>query len=175
MARPSESERRRIEARKKANARLRDTEAERKKQADARVQQIISTALAQPRARDTLPDMHDLIERLWSAYDLAMASGQAKSAVDAVMAVGKLTGLLIDRSQSAIAVAGQIGVSGIGSQKFENIEEIVEDVRERLGERTAQMFLKTMEVMKRVFDEDRDATDDEIRQIRNGGANGVEQ
>src|SRR6266850_3491003 len=147
MPRPSPSDRRKIEARRKANARIRDTEAERKKQMDARVQSIISTALDHPRARDTLPDMHDLVERLWSAYDLAMATNQAKSAVDAVMAVGKLTGLLIDRSQSAIAVAGQISVGGAGSGKFETIGDLVEDLRENYGERTAQKFIVGIKAM----------------------------
>jgi hypothetical protein len=175
MPRPSPSERRRIEARKKANEKIRLDAAAHEERVKLQVEQIISGTLARTRGREaTLPDLPELLERLEEARLLAMASGQANAAVAATMAEAKLCGFVIDKSQSAVAIAGQIAVGGIGSQKFESIEDIVEDMREHLGDRAAQKFLKTMEVARRVYDEDRDATDDEIRQIRNGGANGVE-
>jgi DnaJ-domain-containing protein 1 len=171
VPRPSPNEKRKIEARRRANERLRNTEAERKKLADVRVQQTISNALDHPRARDTLPDMHDLIERLWSAYDLAMATNQATSAINAVMAVGKLTGLLIDRS--AVAVAGAVSV-GIGSRKEpQTIEEIVEDLRENIGDRTAQRFIEMLRGMGMYDNNGDDAEVIEARRLGNGDANGA--
>src|SRR5258708_7843579 len=130
MPRPSPNERRRIEARRKANEKLRLDAAAHDERVKLQVEKIVKGALGRPRTRDTMPDLHELIERLWSAYDLAMASGQAKSAVDAVMAVGKLTGLLIDRS--AVAVGDLRGVR--------TKEEILAALQEHIGEGPTRRF-----------------------------------
>jgi hypothetical protein len=171
MPRPSPNERRKIEARRKANAQIRDTEAERKKQMDARVQSIISAALDRPRSRELLPDLHSLLEKLESAYDLAMATNQANSAIAATMAMGRLLGLVIDKS--AVAVAGQVSVFGAGSRKEpQTIEDLVDDIRETLGPRATQRFIEGLKVMGVEFDDDDNVI--EGRRIGNGDANGVD-
>src|SRR5215813_6156435 len=102
MPRPSPSDRRKIEARRKANAKLRDDAAEREKRVAAQVEKIVSGALVRSRGCEALPDVPELIQQLEEARLLAMASGQAKAAVDAVMAQGRLLGLVVDRSAVAV-------------------------------------------------------------------------
>jgi hypothetical protein len=164
MPRPSDRDRKRIEANRKANAARRDDEAKREKQAAARVQKIISNALDRPRTREMLPDLHSLIEKLESAYDLAMASGQAKSAVDATMAMGRLLGLVVDKS--AIAV----GDFRMGKTK----EEILNDLQESIGEGPTRRFMDFIESERRRY-RGGDAIEVEHRRLDNGGgANGAD-
>ncbi len=124
----------RREARFTANAKRRDDEAAREKRAAVRVQKIISTALDRP--RKTLPGLHDLIERLEAAYDLAMATNQAKSAIDATMATGRLLGLVIDKSAVAI---------GDLREKPKTWEETIEEMRNNIGDKRTEIFLEAME------------------------------
>src|SRR5262245_28016778 len=87
MPRPDKETRKRIEANKKANALRRDDIAAQEKRTAERVQKILDEALSRPRSRETLPDLHNLIEKLESAYNLAMATCQPKAATDTVMAM----------------------------------------------------------------------------------------
>jgi hypothetical protein len=119
--------------RRAANAKRRDDEAAREKQTAARVQSIITTALDRPRSRETLPDLHDLVSKLESAYDLAMATSQPKSAVDCVLAMGRLTGILVDRS----AV-----VHGTPADFKKSKEEVLADLRDEIGDAAMERVMK---------------------------------
>ena len=171
MARPSESEKRRIAARKAANEKIRLDAAAHDERVKLQVEQIINGTLARTRGRETvLPDLPELLERLEEARLLAMASGQANAAVAAVMAEAKLCGFVIDKSQSAIAVAGQISVGGAGPGKDATINDLVEDVREHIGLRQAQKFIEALRVMGIECNDDNVI---EGRRIGNGDGNGV--
>jgi hypothetical protein len=183
MPRPSPNERRKIEARKKANAMRRNDEASREKRVAAQVEKIVSGALTRTRGREAvLPDLPELLERLEEARLLAMASGQANAAVAATMAEAKLCGYVIDKSQSAIAVAGSIGVSGMGSRKEpQTIEDIVEDMRENLGDRAAQTFIVLLRGMGFKYDggdvdpiETQRITQSIMRRLGSGDVNGAD-
>src|SRR5262245_29715249 len=141
MPRPSPSDRRKIEARRKANAARRADIAAQERRTAERVQKIIDESLSRPRSRDTLPGLHDLIEKLESAYDLAMATNQAKAASDTVMAMGRLLGLVIDKSQSAVAIGSPAD--------FQQTEaEVIANLRERVGDGPTELFLETMDKVK---------------------------
>ena len=167
MPRPDKETRKRIEANKKRNAALRDDAAEREKRVAAQVEKIVSGALVRSRGREALPNVPELIQQLEEARLLAMASGQAKAAVDAVMAQGRLLGLVIDRS--AVAVAGV----GFGGQAKTH-DEIIRDMRESIGNEATQQFLQAIEDMRRTYNgrSDDDAIEVEYRRNGNGSADG---
>src|SRR5258708_5294666 len=162
MPRPDKETKKRIEARRRSNQVGRDDAAAREKQAAARVQKIISSALDRPRMRDTLPDLHNLIEKLESAFDLAMASGQAKSAVDATMAMGRLLGLVVDKS--AIAVAD--------FRTPQTREDVINDLRESIGDGPTQQFLDMVEEFRRRYKGD-GVIEGSARRL-NGSAHGAD-
>src|SRR5258708_29491333 len=117
MPTPSPNERRKIEARKKANEKIRLDAAAHDERVKLQVEGIISGTLARTRGRESvLPDLPELLERLEEARLLAMASGQAGAPVNAVMAEDKLCGFVFDKSQSALATAGQISAGGAVSK-----------------------------------------------------------
>jgi DnaJ-domain-containing protein 1 len=136
MPRPDRETKRGIEQRRAANAKLRDDAAAREKQMQARVQSIIATALDRPRLQDTLPGLHDLIQRLEAAYDLAMAATQPKAAIDATMAMGRLLGLVIDRSAVAIG------------DLREAKEEAIRNLEEEIGPAAFDRVMKMHRLMR---------------------------
>jgi len=144
MPRPSPADRRKIEARRREKQAMRDSAAERERRTADRVQKILDEALSRPRSRETLPDLHNLIEKLESAYDLAMATNQAKAATDAVMAMGRLLGLVIDKSQSALAIGSP--------DDFRKTEaQVIEEMRERFGDRETEKFLQAIDVAREAY------------------------
>jgi hypothetical protein len=101
--------------------------------------------LARTRGREAvLPDLPELLERLEEARLLAMASGQANAAVAAVMAEAKLCGFVIDKS--AVAHAD----FRMGKTK----EDVINDLREAIGDGPTQQFLKIVESMRRAYNGD---------------------
>jgi len=141
MPRPSPNEKRKIEARRKANAKLRDDNAEREKAVAVRVQRIVSDALDRSRARETLPDVAEVIARLEDARMAALACypPQANAAVNAAMAQAKVLGYVVDKS--AVAV-------GSPEDFVKTEEEVLQNMRERVGNRATETFVKLMKVMR---------------------------
>jgi hypothetical protein len=64
------------------------------------LQQICDDALKRIKTREGLPDVPALVERLDAAYEMAMVTRQPNAAVNAIMAQGRLLGLIIDRQIS---------------------------------------------------------------------------
>jgi hypothetical protein len=142
MPRPSPNERRKIEARKRVNEKIRLDAAAHDERVKLQVEGIINGTLARTRGREAvLPDLPELLERLEEARLLAMASGQANAAVAAVMAEAKLCGFVIDKS--AVAHAD----FRMGKTK----EDVINDLREAIGDGPTQQFLKIVESMRRAY------------------------
>jgi hypothetical protein len=173
MARPSESEKRRIEARKKANEKIRLDAAAHDERVKLQVEQIINGTLARTRGREAaLPDLPELIERLEEARLLAMAAGQPGAAVAATMAEAKLCGFVVDKSQSAVAVAGAFSISGAKNRgEPQTVEEIVEDLRESLGDRGVQRFIQLLDGMGIRYGDDDPVEARRLADGTNGAAN----
>src|SRR5215813_12410007 len=142
MPRPSPNERKRLESRRCEKQALRESAAERERRTADRVQIILDEALSRPRSRETLPDLHSLIEKLESAYALAMTTSQPKPAIDAVLAMGRLLGLLVDRSATVIGSPDDFRRSD---------EEIVARMRERVGDEETERFLQAVDHMRKAY------------------------
>jgi hypothetical protein len=181
MPRPSDRDRKRIEANRKANAARRDDEAKREKQTAARVSKIVGDARAahekrvaarvskifddaldRTRARDTLPDIAELVAQLDEARMAALACypPQAGAAVAATMAAAKLLGYVIDKS--AVAVAD--------FRTPKTREDVLNDLREAIGDGPTQQFLEIVESMRRAYNGD-DVIEGSARRL-NGSADG---
>jgi hypothetical protein len=113
----------------------------------------------------------ELLERLEEARLLAMASGQATAAVAATMAEAKLCGFVIDKSQSAVAVAGAFSISGAKNRgEPESIGDLIENMREDLGLRGAERFIHLLRGMGIEFGDDDPV---EARRLADGTADGA--
>jgi hypothetical protein len=155
MPRPSPNDRRKIEARKKANARLRAEQTDKDALIRKRVEGLLDNALNRSRARDRelLPDVAEIVEQLAEARIMALSvyPPQTQAAINASMATARLLGYVIDKS--AVAVAGQVSVFGAGSRKEpQSIEEVIEDFRESHGDRAAQRYIEIMRAMGIEYD-----------------------
>jgi hypothetical protein len=82
-----------------------------------------------------LPTVPDLVDKLEKAYALAMATSQPVAAVSATMAIGRLLGLVIDRSAVAIA---QVGPERFHGDIEVQREAVFERIRERVGSARAE-------------------------------------
>jgi hypothetical protein len=138
MARPSPNERKKIDVNRAAKAKIKSEVDAREQRTRDRVDQIVTTALSRTGSRDVLPTVPDLVEKLEKAYALAMATSQPVAAVSATMAIGRLLGLVIDRSAGAIA---QVGHGDIEVQR----EAVFERIRERVGSARAERFITFMQ------------------------------
>jgi hypothetical protein len=166
MPRPSPEERKRLEANRKAKAKLRDEAAEREKRTADRVQGIVDTALGRSRAHQALPDLPELLERLEEARRLAMACSQPTAAVAAVMAEARLLGLVIDKQMVAVGGPDEF-------RSAESEDEVFERLRERVGSRKADRFIAFFQDMRRqenASDDNDDVIEGEARRIENGGS-----
>jgi hypothetical protein len=132
----------------------------------AQVEQIVNGALVRSRGREALPNVAELIQQLEEARHLAMATSQPKAAIDATMAMGRLLGLVIDRS--AVAV-------GSPDDFRKTQEQIIQDMREAIGDGPTQQFLEAMENMRRTYNGrrgDDDVIEGEARHLGNGSVGG---
>jgi hypothetical protein len=142
MARPSPNERKLIDANRAAKAKIKSEVDAREQRTRDRVDQIVTTTLSRTGSRDGLPTVPDLVEKLEKAYALAMATSQPVAAVSATMAIGRLLGLVIDRSAVAIA---QVGPERFHGDIEVQREAVFERIRERVGSARAERFITFMQ------------------------------
>jgi hypothetical protein len=188
MPRPDKETRKRIEARRAENKKKRDDAVAREKQTvarvskvvddaraahekrvAARVSKIVDDALDRTRARDTLPDIAELVAQLDEARMAALACypPQAGAAVAATMAAAKLLGYVVDKSAVAIG--------DFREGKPQTTEELIADMRDQHGEEAAQRFLDFIENERRIRGHRGDFYDRlEARRLGNGSANGAD-
>ena len=81
---------------------MRDDAAERDRRIASKVEGILTAASA--RRRDAIPDLPEIVAKLQTAYDVALACHppQVNAAVSAVSAMGRLLGYDISRSVVAV-------------------------------------------------------------------------
>jgi len=98
------------------------------------VQDLITSVNESVKGRGDEYGVPDAMLELDAALRLAMLTGHAGAAVSAIMGKCKLQGLIIDRSVSAIGKPGDFS-------QPQTIDDLVEDMRENLGSRTAERFI----------------------------------
>jgi hypothetical protein len=143
MPRPSDEERKRIERRRAEGKRRLDAAAKQEAAINTHVQSICNAALGLAKGRD----LETLLAKLDVAYDLAMTCRQPGAAVNAVLAQGRLMGLLVDRSAVLHAQAGSGGEQGadflLGDIEA-NRAQLLEMLREKMGSNRATRLVEFM-------------------------------
>jgi hypothetical protein len=131
MARPSEEERKKIAARRVAKQKLREDANHRAAEIHTKVQGLIDAALKKSRTARGQYDLDAILEGLEHARVLAMQIQQPNSAVNALMAMAKLQGLVIEQQ---IVGAPQEFANLQGDAQEQQLA-VLERLRERISER----------------------------------------
>ena len=141
MPRPSPEDRKRIERRRAEGKKRLDAAARQEAAINTQVQNICNKALGLSKTRD----LETLLTKLDVIFDLAMTCRQPGAEVNAVLAQGKLMGMLVDRSAVLQAQAG-----GGGEQRIDltgdidgKREELIEALREQMGSNRATRLAMT--------------------------------
>jgi hypothetical protein len=170
MPRPSPNERRKIEARKRANAKSRAEQADKDALIRKRVEGLLNDALGRSRARDPamLPDKAEIVAQLAEARMMALSCWppQTQAAINASMATAKLLGFVVDRA--AVAVGGPEDF-----RRNRAMEDVLNDLRDSVGDGPTERFLSFIESERRFQQGDDDAIEGEARRLGNDSADGA--
>jgi len=145
MARPDAATAAGIERRRDERLKLHAEVEGRKAEAAAQITAIAEgqAVVAAARPADELPTLPDLIRKLEAAYVLALQTAQPGPATNAVMAMGRLLGFVVERSAVAVQHVD-------GPLAFDEDEKTFARVRDEHGEAAEKEFRRFVSRMAKL-------------------------
>lgn len=144
VGKPDKKQRAAIDKRKADHHKNRLAAAEQEARITRQVEALVGDALKRPRTPDTLPDLPALIEKLERIYDLALLIRMPTAAIKAIELEGRLLGLLIERSATAV-LHTRSDSSPILGDPADNRMKLIEDLRQQLGSARADAVIAAYE------------------------------
>ncbi len=157
LPRPSPEQRRKIEANKLRNAKIRDDLAARERRIVAKVSEITDGALeASRRAAISLPDLQNIIDKLERAYCLAAAKEMPIAMKECAMSQARLMGLIIDRSA---VMHANVSATNLHGDVDEQRQALIERFAEKHGTKQARLLTRAIAWAREHADDDDDMID----------------